>query len=65
MWGKFWFGADRQARDAGGRDLDLRDAGGAAPMPEQASRVDRTPLTEDQAGEIAEFLARVYTHQQC
>ena len=65
MWGKFWFGAERQARDAEVRNLDVRNSGWAAPMPEQASRADKAPLTEDQAGEIAEFLARVYTHQQC
>jgi hypothetical protein len=65
MWGKFWFGPERQARDAGVRGLDVRKSGWAAPMPEQATRADKTPLTEDQAGEVAEFLARVYTHQQC
>ncbi len=65
MWGKFRFWADRQARDADVRDLDVRNSGWAAPMPEPASSADTTPLVEDQAGEIAEFLARVYTHQQC
>ena len=66
MWGRFWFGAaTRQARDAEVRNLELRAAGRATPMPEPSSRADKVPLTEDQAGEIAEFLARVYTHQQC
>jgi len=67
VWGKFWFGAERQAqaRDAEVRDLEVRNAGWTVPMPEPASRADKTPLTEDQTGEIAEFLARVYTHQQC
>ena len=70
MWGRFWFGAARQARDAKVRNLqvrnpEVRDAGWAAPMPEQPLHADKAPLSGDQAGEIAEFLARVYTHQQC
>ena len=60
MWGKFWFMAQRQAGDA-----EVRNAGSAAPMPEQSSPADKAPRTEDQADEIAEFLARVYTNQQC
>ena len=65
MWGKFWFGPERQAGDAMVGDLEVRKPGWAAPIPEQASLADKPPLAEDQAGEIAEFLARVYTHQQC
>jgi len=60
MWRNLWFRAERQARDA-----EVRDAGWAVPAPEQASCTDHIRPTEDQAGEIAAFLARVYTHQQC
>ncbi len=60
MWRNLWFRAERQARDA-----EVQDAGRAAPAPEQASCTDHTPPPEDQTGEIAAFLARVYTHQRC
>ena len=60
MWRNLWFRAERQARDA-----EVRDAGWAVPAPEQASCTDHIRPTEDQAGEIAAFLARVSTHQQC
>ena len=60
MWGTFWFRADRQARDA-----EVRNTGPAARIPERSSQADKAPLAEDQAGEIAEFLTRVYTNQQC
>lgn len=65
MWGGFWFGADRQAHDGEVRNLDAPAAGWAAPIPEQVTHADRVPLNGDQAGEIEEFLARVYAHQQC
>lgn len=58
MWRNLWFRAEAQARDA-----EVQDAGWAAPA--QASCTDHTPASEDQAGEIAAFLARVYAHQQC
>jgi hypothetical protein len=61
MWRRFWFRAERQAGGA-----EVQSAGCPVPMPEeQGSRLDQTPPTEDEAGEAAAFLARVYTHQQC
>jgi hypothetical protein len=65
MWGKFWFGVDRQARDTELWNLEVGDAGSASPTPERVWRAGETPPAGDQAGEIAEFLTRVYTHQQC
>ena len=62
MWRDLWFRAERQARDA---ELRVQGAGWEGPTPEPASCPDPTPPTEDQAGEIAAFLARVYAHQQC
>ena len=65
MWGRFWFGTQRQERDAKLRNLEVRNSGWAAPMPELPSGADMAPPTGDQAHEIAEFLARVYAHQRC
>ena len=61
MWRRFWFRAERQAGDA-----EVRNAGRAAPDPEEGhSRPDEPRPADDEAGEAAAFLARVYTNQQC
>jgi len=65
MWGRFWFGTDAAAHGTEVGKAQLRSAGRTGAMLEQASPAEKTPLAEDQAVEIAEFLVRVYTHQQC
>ena len=60
MWRGLWCKADGQARDAA---VGITD-----PVPdsrEQVSRAEDAPAAEDQSGEIAAFLARVYAHQRC
>jgi hypothetical protein len=60
MWRGFWSRVGTQARDADVQSADL-----PAPEAEQASRADSALPVEQQAGEVAAFLARFYTHQRC
>ncbi len=60
MWRGLWCKADGQVQDAEIRITGcVADTGGRGSPEEDASPDD------DQAGEIAAFLARVYTNQQC
>ncbi len=60
MWGIFWFGAERQAPNN-----EVGTPVRTGPAAEQFSGVHKAPPSDDEAGEIAEFLARVYAHQEC
>ena len=69
MWRKFWFGADSQAKaEKGAYSAEVMNTGWMPLVTEAATRPHEPAaanVVNDQAGEAAAFLARVYTNQRC
>jgi hypothetical protein len=66
MWCKFWFGTESQAKEqTEAYGAEVMNAGWMPLVAETASSPHDPAPANDQPGEAAAFLARVYTNQRC